>query len=363
LPPPVAGAPTWCPKAAARGLGEAARGVTAITAAGPTVWNCAPRNWGDMTMKRLTLILMSGCSLAACTTTQLDEPRTAGEINTGYNYIPVDPLEVSVLIDEEFAPGGVFPPGTSAKRMRETRYIRCVARGDNNPADVMDALPDHTVRMAVREVTGEAKGGFGPVAVSGKGRSYQVIVDSIFADTTNVRFGIRIGSSHAGAGLMSLPENLAENTEIDVVRLDRNAPLPAGYQDVTLPIYVGIGLRLTASLTTRKAGINLSNLPAIAASVEAEKSSGSLTMQTLGVYNQQVASTFPIPSELNTTAIQNALVSLGAVKAIVYDRDTGTRPRVTGIYNPLPTSDPQLINKIYSALAKSPINWSPCGSS
>jgi len=319
-------------------------------------------------LKPFARVLLVGSLLTGCDS-PLGQPATPGELNTGYNYIPVDPLEVSVLPDGLDA-NGRFPPGTTAEQMRERRYGRCVARGSNNPArmlhnpaDVMDALPDHTVRMAVREVTGEAKGGFGPVALSGKGRSYQVVVDSIFADTTNVRFGIRIGEGGGPNKLMTLPEEIASTTRIDVVRLGKGEAVPAGFEDVTMPVYVGIGLRLTANLTTLRGGINLSNLPAIAASVDAEKSSGSLTMQTLGIYNQQVASTFPIPSELNTTSIQNALVSLGAVKAIVYDRDTGTRPRVTGIYNPLPTSDPKLINKIYSALARDPIPWAACGSS
>ena len=319
-------------------------------------------------LKPFTRVLLVGSLLAGCDGA-LDPPDTPGELKTGYNYIPVDPLQVTVLADGLDSTGN-FPPGTTAEQMREKRYGRCVARASNNPArkdhhpaDVMDALPDHTVRMAVREVTGEAKGGFGPVALSAEGRSYQVVVDSIFADTTNVRFGIRIGDGRGPNKLMRLPEKIAATTRIDVVRLDRKEAVPPGYEDVTMPIYVGIGLRLTANLTTAKGGINLSNLPAIAASVDGGQSSGSLTTQTLGIYNQQVASTFPIPSELNTTSIQNALVSLGAVKAIVYDRDTGTRPRVTGIYNPLPTSDPLLINKIYSALARDPIPWAACGSS
>jgi hypothetical protein len=128
-------------------------------------------------------------------------------------------------------------------------------------------------------------------------------------------------------------------------------------------MYIGIGLRLTARLYAKKGGINLANLPGVGASADAEQSSGSLTMQTLGVFNQQVASTFALPTELSGASVQNALVSMGAVKAIVYDRDTGTRPRLTGIYNPLGTSDPMLMNKIYSALASRPIPWAPCGSS
>lgn len=315
----------------------------------------------------------------------LHEPRTLGELNTGYNYVPVDPLQVTVLTEP------AIPPGASAHLMRAMRYVRCVPRGqmdegekatvsaggteaggdaDNgsDPADVMDALPDHTIRMAVRELTGEGTAGFGPVALSGSGRTYQVVMDSIFADTTNTRFAIQ--ALHAGGpiSVFSLPEKIPPGTEIKVIRLsDPSDPerieAPRGFEEVTIPLYVGVGLRLTANIYTRKGGVNLSDLPGLAASADAEESSGSLTMQTLGVYNQQVASTFAIPSELSSASVQQALVSMGSVKAIVYDRDTGTRPRLTGLYNPLPTSDPLLINKIYAALAMRPIPWAPCASS
>ena len=330
-------------------------------------------------MKKEVALLLACTMLAGCETLQLSEPRTAGEINTGYDYIPVDPLPVTVLADglDEF---GRFPPGTTARDMRRLRYIRCVSRDqmdgggsdDDDPADVMDALPDHTIRMAVRTLSGEGEGGFGPVTVSARGTTYQVIADSIFADTTNVRFAIRASRNGERIPVMSLPRDIPGDIAIDVQRLGTvpvgpgrfdPEPVPSGYEEVVIPVYVGVGLRLTANLVTRRAGINLTNLPAIAASADAEQSSGTLTLQTLGVYNQQVASTFAIPSELSTTSVQNALVSLGAVKAIVYDRDTGTRPRLTGIYNPLPTSDPVLINKIYSALAQAPIAWAPCGAS
>ncbi len=317
-------------------------------------------------MKRIALTLLC-TAVSACETLQLEEPRTLGEVNTGYNYIPVDPLPVTVLADGLDA-NGAFPTGTTAEVMRRRRYQRCVARGadgepDDDAADVMDALPDHTVRMAVRSRSAQGESGFGPVAISARGSTYEVVVDSIFADTTNVRLAIRAEGPAGTIPVMALPPMIDRSTQIDVLRLRDGARPPAGYEVVNIPVYVGVGLRLTANLLTRRGGIRLTNLPAIAASADAEQSSGSLTLQTLGVYNQQVASTYAIPNELSTTAVQNALVSLGAVKAIVYDRDTGARPRLTGIYNPLPTSDPYLINRIYSALAEAPIAWAPCGAS
>ncbi len=329
--------------------------------------------------------ILFGIPLASCD--GLQESRTLGEVNTGFNYIPVDPLPVTVFADGLV--NGQFPAGTTAKGMREKRYLRCVARGgmdkaekpaaagaagparsDDDPADVMDALPDQTIRMAVRNLSGKGSGGFGPVGLSGSGGSYQVVMDSIIADTTNVRVGIQIESDGKLQSVFSLPEKIPAGTKIIVVRLSDIPPapplrpdLPDKFEEIYIPVYVGVGLRLTANVFTSKSGINLANLPAIAVSVDSEQSGGSIAMQTLGVYNQQVASTFAIPSELSTASVQNALVGMGAVKAIVYDRDTGTRPRLTGIYNPLPTSDPRLINKIYTALASRPIPWAPCASS
>src|SRR4051812_39010042 len=310
-------------------------------------------------MVRLALILLASCALAGCESLQLNEPKTIGEINTGYNYIPVDPLGVGVLIEPP-----PLPAGASGWDRSALRYARCASRRGKDPKkdppDVMDALPDHTIRMAMRRITASGDLGYGPVGFTASGNSYEVIVDSIFADTANVRFAVRLTGSPGGASLMSLQEKIADTTTVDVKRLEDWDPVPAGYEEVTIPVYVGVGLRLTANLFAKKGGLNLGNLAGLAAKAEAEKVSGSLTMQTLGVYSQQVAATYAIPNKLDETAIQNALVALGAVKAIIYDHDTGTRPRVTGIYNPLPTSDPKLINKIYSALAAKPVRWVPC---
>lgn len=160
-------------------------------------------------MKRTYAVMVLCGFLPACESLGvLEEPSTAGELNTGYNYIPVDPLEITVLADGLDSQGR-FPPGTTAKGMQRMRYSRCVSRSgrdksespppegtsdgqEERAADVMDALPDHTVRMAVRDISGGAEGGFGPVAISAKGRNYQVIVDSIFADTADVRLAIKV---------------------------------------------------------------------------------------------------------------------------------------------------------------------------
>jgi len=124
-----------------------------------------------------------------------------------------------------------------------------------------------------------------------------------------------------------------------------------------IPVYVGVGLRLTADIDILSREVNLSSLPALAASVKAGDASGSLVVQTLGVTGKPVAGGLIFSSELNETTVQNAVLSLGAIKAILYSDTAVVKPRVTGIYLPLPDGNEELVNLIVSGLASAPIEW------
>ena len=125
-------------------------------------------------------------------------------------------------------------------------------------------------------------------------------------------------------------------------------------------MYVGVGLRLIASVTVRKGSVNLSSLGVLAADAQAGKVTGTLVVQTLGITGKSVSTSLPLPSDLNQTTIQNAIVSLGSIKAILYDKNTDVDPRVVGIYDPVGGGQ-QVVNGIISVLASNPINWNrPC---
>ena len=141
-------------------------------------------------------------------------------------------------------------------------------------------------------------------------------------------------------------------------RLAAGEQAPPGFETFAIPIYIGVGLRLTAWITHRNGKVNLSSLGALAAGVEAQRISGTLVVQSLGVYYVPVSHILPI---WNSASIQQALVGLGAVRATLYDHDTGTRPRMVGIANPFRTNDPRLIQAIRSELARQPVTWVPCG--
>jgi hypothetical protein len=250
----------------------------------------------------------------------LAPPKSPGEYYSGYSYVPLDPLPVQV-----------------------NGNVACSALNRE--------LPDNAVRIAVRDLSGSGSLGFGPVKLGYAGSSYRVILDYINADVANFRF-------RYGGGL-----NVLEGaTPAFVTRVDRPSTSTAGggQGEIVIPVYVGVGLRLTADVTVHKGTVNLSSLGSLSAAAEAKRITGSLLVQTLGITGPKIQSALPLPSELNSTTIQNAIVSVGSIKALMGDEGTLLRPRVVGIYNPMKQSNQETINLIVSQLiGPPPIGWTP----
>jgi hypothetical protein len=175
-----------------------------------------------------------------------------------------------------------------------------------------------------------------------------VTQDFIAYDETNLRFDVTVtGAEQAGATRHF--RLLAEHDP--------------GTNVVIVPVYVGIGLRLTANVTVLKGNVSLSNLAALSAAATANRVQGSLVAQSLGLSGAKVMAIMPIPGELNSTTVQNAAVAIGSIKALIYDPDTAKWPRVVGIHYPFATINQKQVNDIVSALAARPIPWKPCATS
>jgi len=288
-------------------------------------------------MRNRVALLLAPLGLASCAS--LETPRTPAEILSGYSYIPLDPLPVEIVSGAGCAAGQRPDLSTNLKKLNR--------------------LPDNNVRIAIRNLNASASAGFGPVKVGVEGSSYEVVLDYINVDVANIRFGYTPPSAGSPADGGSL-------TPVTVTSVRRLGAGESGFADgsereVVIPVYVGVGLRLTANVTVRRGNINLASLGALTAAAQANRISGTLIVQTLGITGKQVTTTFPMPNELNATTIQNAILALGAIKAILYDENTQITPRVTGIYNPLPNVDQETINQIVSQLATTPIPWRvPC---
>ncbi len=293
-------------------------------------------------MKKLPFVaLVAALPLMGCQEAQPKPPQTQAAQQAGFTYVPLDPLPVQIL------PGDacVYSEGRAANRLKP----------------VLQALPDNAVRVAIRQLNAGGSATLGPATVGASGNQYQVILDYINADIVNVP--VRVFRLHPSARIVRI-ERIPVQPAYGGAEPPKTPATPTGQtmEEVVIPVYVGVGLRLTANINVLKGNVNLSSLGALAAQAEAENISGSLIVQTLGITGKQVTSTLPLPSELNETTVQNAILSLGAVKAVVYDQEnTIIAPRVTGIYNPLDRSDEGTVNKIVSELARDAITWrQPC---
>ena len=232
---------------------------------------------------------------------------------------------------------------------------------------ILDSLPDNAVRIAVKEYDAKGKLAYGASSVGSEGKRYQVILDYINVDATNIRFSLKTAVTEQGGEKLLDVLEVARASEKEYIpddQLKRYTPeqIERVKGNIVIPVYVGVGLRLTADLQVIKGNINLSSLGAIAAEVQAGKASGTLVVQTLGVTGKQVSTSLPLPSELNQTTVQNAILSLGSIKAIIYDsQSTTVTPRVTGMYLPIRNGTEDLVNRIVSESAREPIQWRrPC---
>ncbi|PZX52523.1 hypothetical protein [Algoriphagus chordae] len=304
-------------------------------------------------MKKFTLYLVPLLVLTAGCKGLQNLPQTMGEENSAYTYIPIDPLPV-------FQEPGRSCPGSCEGSSHEENYKKLI-----------ESLPDQAVRLAVTHLDGEASGSFGPATIGYKNNSYQVVLDYISVDATQLPIYVK-RVTNKGDRVPLYADSLKLPTRYVVSAAPRINPFCEENNKefvknedlgdlVIVPVYIGVGLRMTASVKVTKGEVNLSSLGALAVAAEAGKLTGSLTIQTLGITGENVATSLPLPSEINQTTIQNAILSLGSIKAVLYDEvNTKTTPRIVGIYNPI-GGGKEIVNGIISVLAGDPIRWyRPC---
>ncbi len=306
-----------------------------------------------------TILLTAG--LSSCKLFNLENGKTLGEQNSTYSYIPIDPLSVSDR------------PGRSCCKEPEGILSGNSCDCTGNYKELLDAFPDQAVRLAMRQTNGNISGGFSPVAIAGKGESYQVILDYIMADVS--RMPVRVSKYNSKKEEVSIyeKEESSEMYSYFIERMKDDSALMSKEKEkikdgllrseiLYIPVVIGVGLRVTANLITREGKVELSGLSAISASAEAGELTGTLTVQTLGITGIKVSAALPLPSELNQTTIQNAILSIGSIKALLdkENDDLVIEPRVLGFYNPIGGGN-LVNNKIIAAMAEDAIEWKrPC---
>lgn len=262
-----------------------------------------------MKLSRLFLLLFAPMLFASCTTFHV--PETLGEMadtnSNAFGYHPLDPLPIKIV-------------NVGNQPMTNTRLL--------------NALPDETMRLAIGQVSKSGGLKFTVATAGVEGNSYVVILDYIKFNTNS--FNVQLQKEN--------------QFEMKATLLDDSSKQQA---DVVVPVYIGIGLRLTANITVIKGSVDLGNLFAIGVQASAQKISGTLTVQTLGISGENISGSIPLPSEINATTIQNAILALGTIKAKMYEDKTLITPRVVGVYNNL-GGNAETINGFISSILQKP---------
>ena len=292
--------------------------------------------------------------LSACTPIsqsvkqQIDTPDSNAAVRALYGYVPVDPLPLQSVTSKETCDEGAT---------------------NDDWLEPRDSLPDNAVRVAVRDISGNGELSVLSNDIGVEGRIYQVVIDYMNSDVANEDIYIaqydingdqvpidREGDVSSTYRISSTYRKKIGETDIDV--------LNPHTRQFTVPVFVGTGLRMTANVRILKGSVNLTSIGAIALAAEAGRIEGSLVVQTLGIAGQQVAGLLPLPSELNTTTVQNAIVALGSIKAVMYDEETLVTPRVLGFYQSYNISNPRIVNAMVTSMAKTrPTWWRSCHNS
>jgi hypothetical protein len=212
-------------------------------------------------------------------------------------------------------------------------------------AEILNALPNETIKISVGQVDAIGNVSFGPIGATQKNGSYVVVLDYI-------KFKVE---KHIINATPIIPADLEDEYESEDKDGDKHRHIhrpiyypeydtdgsliewkasDKGEQPIRIQFYVGVGLRMTATVFVKEAGVDLSSLYGLGAAAEQKKISGSLLVETLGVTGPDISPLLPWPSEINVSSIQNAIQSIATVKAKMYEeKGVYIKPQIIQVDN------------------------------
>jgi hypothetical protein len=90
---------------------------------------------------------------------------------------------------------------------------------------------------------------------------------------------------------------------------------------------IGVSVRMVARVTTKAAGLNLTNLFGLGMAANNKKVEGSLEVRANGINSLQINSLIPVTTDLSPSSISNALQAVATIKSHIYDKETKITPQ------------------------------------
>ena len=109
---------------------------------------------------------------------------------------------------------------------------------------------------------------------------------------------------------------------------------------------VGVGLRLTADIQTRKSGINLAGMMPLAFAFGREEISGRISSQTIGLVAPDISKYFVTQTSLDQNSIAKAVESFGSVRVVMDDPSTEFEPYLLALSRVAPTDEQELVRRL-----------------
>jgi len=232
---------------------------------------------------------------------------------------------------------------------------------------ILEQFPNEVSRVAIGRLNQNGSLSFGPLAIARRGESYTVIIDYIKYTTTSIPAEYKEASkvetlseyisqsypyykradavadslekipSIAGKKVKSIQHELRTNhgavagttsetvSEYTYQRNDNQS-----IHQIKIPVYIGIGLRIQASITALKDSVNIGNLYGLGAAASQNEIMGTLIIQSIGISGENISGFIPIPDRINESAIQTAMQSLATIKSKIYDAKTIVNPQIVG---------------------------------
>lgn len=181
-------------------------------------------------------------------------------------------------------------------------------------SDYLNALSDETILVATGIYNKNGTVTFGPIGGTIEGKKYVVILDWIKYTT--------------------LPQLISENDSGEIELYDKYVSNGSRVKINSIPIYEGIGLRIQATFIATTSNLDVNGIFGLSGNYNSSSFKGSLVIQSMGISGKSV--NLPLPSDINPTSIQNALMAISSIRALVYtseNKDLKITPRIIGFYN------------------------------
>lgn len=180
--------------------------------------------------------------------------------------------------------------------------------------DYLNSLSDETILVATGIYNNNGSVTFGPIGGTVTGKKYVVILDWIKYTT--------------------IPQNVIENESGGIELYSSSMESKPTRMMNSIPIYAGIGLRIQATFIAATSNIDVNGIFGLSGNYNSTNFKGSLVIQSMGISGKSV--NLPLPSDINPTSIQNALMAISSIRALVYtseNKDLKITPRIIGFYN------------------------------